>query len=168
MEQTISLSIIALAAVVMAVVAVLKLLILARMGKSAAAVQIRIQDFLAKAEPVLADAKAAIGESRQHWAQLSAKANEVLDLSRKQLSSIDNVLSEATARAMVQMERAELVLDDAMGRVQETIALVHSGFLKPIREVNGLITGFHAGIMQLLRGGRTTPERATHDDEMFI
>ena len=66
------------------------------------------------------------------------------------------------------MERAEMVLDDAMTRTQQTVAMVHRGVIRPVREVHGIFAGFRTALSHLGRGGRPTVDHATSDEEMFI
>jgi hypothetical protein len=73
-----------------------------------------------------------------------------------------------TSRLKVQMERIELVLDDSMSRVHETVAIVHDGIMKPLREVTGVASGIRAAVAHLIRGGRPSVAQATSDEEMFI
>lgn len=77
------------------------------------------------------------------------------------------MLENAAGRAYIQMDRAEMVLDDAMSRAQETVAVVHSGIMKPLREIQGITAGVQAAIHFLLRGRRSHVQ-ATADEEMFI
>jgi hypothetical protein len=158
----------AAAVIVSAIAFVLQLILLSQLAKSAKAMQAQTQEFMTKMRPLIDQAMTTIEQGRIQIADISKKANEILDLSKKQLTTIDTVLSKASDCAMVQMERAEMVLDDAMGRVQQTVDLVHGGVMRPVREVSALVAGFRAGMSQFLRGGRTTVERATHDEEMFI
>jgi hypothetical protein len=60
-----------------------------------------------------------------------------------------------------------MVLDDAMSRAQETVAVVHSGIMIPLREIQGVTAGVRAAIHFLLRG-RNSHVQATADEEMFI
>jgi hypothetical protein len=61
-----------------------------------------------------------------------------------------------------------MVLDDSIGRVHETVTVLHDGILRPLREVNGIVAGLRAGIGYLLGNRRPSVAQATHDDEMFI
>jgi hypothetical protein len=156
------------AVVVSAVAIVIQVLILLQMLKAAKAMQAQTQEFMAKARPLMDQAVTMIQETRVQVADVSKKANDVLDLAHKQLTAVDGMLKDFGARTRVQLDRAETVLDDTLGRVQETVGVVQYGVLKPIREVAALASGLRAGISQFLRGNRTTVERATHDEEMFI
>jgi hypothetical protein len=61
-----------------------------------------------------------------------------------------------------------MVIDDAMTRTQETVALVHSGIMKPLREIQGVTAGVRAALNFLMRGRNNGPVHATADEEMFI
>jgi methyl-accepting chemotaxis protein len=159
----------AVGAVVVAAAAILvQLVVLSRLVKSIKVVEQKVQDFVGKVDPLVDQAMTTLEDSRRQIADVSARANEVLAMSRKQLETIDGVLSEAGARARQQMERADLLFSDAMNRFQEVVNVLHSGLLKPVREIHGLVSGFRAGLSQFLRGRRATVAQATHDEEMFI
>ena len=101
-------------------------------------------------------------------AEITGKTNEILDITRRQLERVEDLLENASTRALVQLDRAEMVVDDAMSRAQETVVIVHEGIMKPIREINGVAAGLKAAFQYFLRGGRPNPDQITGDDEMFI
>jgi hypothetical protein len=61
-----------------------------------------------------------------------------------------------------------MVLDDTMGRAQETVSIVQRTVLRPIREIHGVLSGIRTSIAHLGRSGRPTVDHATSDEEMFI
>jgi hypothetical protein len=65
------------------------------------------------------------------------------------------------------MDRAELVLDDAMGRAQRTVALVEGGIVRPLQQIQAVAAGIKTAITFLTRG-RPNPADAHADEEMFI
>jgi hypothetical protein len=89
-------------------------------------------------------------------------------VTKQQLTKVDELLTDASTRAKVQMERAEMVMDDTMTRVQETVSVVQRGVLRPVREVHGIVAGVRMAILHLTRGSRPTVDHATSDEEMFI
>jgi CBS-domain-containing membrane protein len=125
------------------------------------------QRLLPKIEALLETSRVAVDDSRKLIDEVSTKAGEILDLARKQLARIDEVLEDASSRARIQLDRAELILDDTMTRAHETVAMVHAGVVKPLREIQGLAIGLRAAINFFTRG-RRDPLRATADEEMFI
>lgn len=103
-----------------------------------------------------------------HIDRIGKSSNAILDTTKQQLTKVDELITDASTRAKVQMERAELVLDDTMGRVQHTVSFVQSGVVRPVREVQGILTGIRTTLTHLGRGGRPTVDHATADEEMFI
>jgi hypothetical protein len=123
-----------------------------------------IVDITAKANEITAK----VNEIAAKANQMAGKANEMMDTGKVQLARLDDLMADATARAKVQLERADLVLDDTVTRVHESVTAVHNGILRPIREIQGMTTGVRAAVQHFLRGGRPSVDQATQDDEMFI
>jgi hypothetical protein len=119
-------------------------------------------------QSIVATSKRSAERAEQHVAAIGAASVAILDITRQQLVKVDELLSDASTRAKVQMERAEMVLDDTMTRVQETVTVVQRGVLRPVREVHGILSGIRTAIAHLGRGGRPTVDHATSDEEMFI
>ena len=136
--------------------------------KSTKALEQRAMPLLPKIDALVETSRMVIDDSRTQIHDITVKANEILDTTRKQLARVDEVLEDATARAKVQLDRAEMVLDDTMQRAQETVAVVHNGVMKPLREIQGVAAGIRAGLNYLMRGRRDGPVHATADEEMFI
>ena len=65
-------------------------------------------------------------------------SGDILDITRLQLARIDGVLEDATERAHNQLAHAEMVIDETMARAQETVAVVQSGIMTPLREIQGV------------------------------
>jgi hypothetical protein len=123
---------------------------------------------LPKVETLVVSSQAAVEDGRARMAELTAKAHTIMDTSQRQMHTVDSFLTDAAARGRVQMDRAEMFLDDAMGRAQDTVAMVHGTVIAPIRQINGLAAGLRAALQFFLRGNRPSPDRATVDEEMFI
>ena len=85
------------------------------------------------------------------------------------MARVDEVMQDAAARAQIQLDHAEMVVDDTINRAQETVALVHNGIMGPLREIQGVAAGLRAGMNFLMRGRNNNgPVHATADEEMFI
>lgn len=119
-------------------------------------------------EEIVAVSKRSVDRAETHITRIGAASVAILDVTKQQLDKVDELLSDASTRARVQMERAEMVLDDTMTRVQETVGIVQRGVLRPVREVHGILSGFRTALAHLGRGGRPTVDHATSDEEMFI
>jgi len=109
-----------------------------------------------------------VDQSRQQIAEITVKTNEILDSTKRQVIKVEDLLMDATTRAKAQLERAEMVVDDTMSRAHETVSMVHSGIIRPLREVHGIAAGIRTAIAHMARGGRPSVAQATHDEEMFI
>lgn len=128
----------------------------------------RIEPLTDSARHVLTHAQDLVSEVRGYAREYSQKGAEVLDLTRKQLVRVDEIMLEATARTRAQLDRVEMVLDDTMARFQETTALLQNHVLRPLRQVAGITSGVRTMMAALFGGHRPTVEQATHDEEMFI
>jgi hypothetical protein len=127
-----------------------------------------VRNVLPKVESLLETSRTAVEDGRRQMAEITAKTGDILETTRKQLARVDEVLEDAAARARIQLDRAEMVPDDTMNRAQETVALVHGGIMKPLREIQGVAAGIRTAFQFLMRGGRPNPSQATADEEMFI
>lgn len=119
-------------------------------------------------QSIIGTSRRSIERAEKQIGQIGATSISILDITKQQLVKVDDLLSDASSRAKVQMERAEMVLDDTMTRVQETVGVVQKGVLRPVREVHGIFAGIRTAVAYLGRASRSTVERATSDEEMFI
>lgn len=119
-------------------------------------------------ESIIGSSKRTVEQAEHHLGKIGSSSVAILDAARQQLVRVDELLSDASSRARVQLERAEMVLDDTMTRVQQTVSIVQRGVLSPVREVHGIISGIRTAFSHLSRGGRTSVENVTSDEEMFI
>jgi hypothetical protein len=148
---------------------------LAGIYKSVKSLQESINPLLPKVENLVAKANSTVDQSGRQIAEITTRANAILDTSKdildstkRQLAIVEDVVGDAAQRAKVQMERVELVLDDTFSRAHETVAVVHEGIMRPLREVNAVAAGIRAAVGVFARGDRPTVDRATSDEEMFI
>jgi hypothetical protein len=119
-------------------------------------------------QSIIMSSKRTVERAEKQIATIGESSSAILDTTMLQLAKVDDLLSEASTRARVQLERAEMVLDDTMTLVQETVGIVQKGVLRPVREVHGIFAGIRTTIAYLGRASRSTVERATSDEEMFI
>lgn len=128
----------------------------------------RTLPLLPKVEALVESSRGVVDDSRIQIRDITFKTNEILDATRKQLARVDEVLQDAAARAQIQLDHAELVVDDTINRAQETVAFVHNGIMTPLREIQGVAAGLRAGLSFLMRGRNNGPVHVTADEEMFI
>jgi len=119
-------------------------------------------------ESIIGSSKRTVEQAEHHIGKIGSSSVAILEVTRQQLVRVDDLLNDASLRAKVQLERAEMVLDDTMTRVQQTVSIVQRGVLSPVREMHGIISGIRMALSHLTRSGRTTVEHVTSDEEMFI
>lgn len=156
------------AVVVSAVALVIQAGLLFGVYKASKATRDQITVVAGHAESLLQSAQKALEQSRKQINDATTKGNEILDLTRKQLVRVDEVMAEATSRARIQMDRVEMVLDDTVSRLHATANMMHDGVMRPLREINAILAGVRTGLSFFFGGRRITVEQATHDEEMFI
>jgi ABC-type transporter Mla subunit MlaD len=141
---------------------------LAGMYKATKALQADIKPLLPKVHSLVETTTTTVEQSRQQILDITTRANEILTSTKEQLGKVEEVVTDATSRAKVQLERVELVLDDTLSRAHETVATVHDGIMRPLREMNGIAVGIKTALAYLARGNRPNVDQATSDEEMFI
>jgi hypothetical protein len=166
MDQTL-LTIIAVFVFVAAVALCIQAGLLFGIYRSAKSLEAKTTPLVPKIDALVESSRIAVDDSRKQIHEITAKTSDILDVTRKQLARVDEVLEDAAVRARVQFDRVEMVLDDTMHRAHETVALVHNGIMKPLREIQGVSAGLRAALNYLMRG-RNGPVQATVDEEMFI
>jgi len=132
------------------------------------ALQAKVTELMPRVESLVDVSHKAVVDGRQQILEITAKTHEILDSTRRQLAKVEDVVSDASARAKVQLERAELVLDDTMTRAHEAVSTVHGGIMKPLREIHGVAAGVKAALGHLSSGRRSSVLQVTQDEEMFI
>jgi hypothetical protein len=156
------------AVIVSALALVLQLLILYGLYRTTKSLNAEVLSLLPGIRKLMENAENTLSQSRKQILDVTGKASDVLDLTRAQLTRIDESMGDVLVRMRGQLERAEGVVEDSLTKVHETVSVVHSGVVKPLREISGVAAGIRAAVHSLARGTRTTPAEATHDDEMFI
>jgi ElaB/YqjD/DUF883 family membrane-anchored ribosome-binding protein len=168
MDQTTLLYVMTAFVIISAIALSIQAGMLVAVNKKTKELQDKITPLVPQLESLVETTKATVEMSRKQIAEITSRATDVLDSTRNQLAMVEEVVSDATARAKVQMDRVELVLDDTLSRAHETVALLHTGIMRPLREINGVTAGIRAALEFLSRGNRPSVAQATSDEEMFI
>jgi len=128
----------------------------------------RIESMLPQVEKFITVSHTTIDQVRHQVLEITGKTSEILSMVQVQVGRVDEVVVDATQRARVQLERAEMVIEDSLSRAQQTIGVVHSGVMPPLREIQGVTAGVKAAVTFLAKGSRANVNQITHDEEMFI
>lgn len=154
--------------VVAAIALLVQMAVMIGMYKATRAAQQRISLVLPKVENLVDTSQKAIEQGRVQIQELTGKTNEILDSAKVQMARVDNLMGDVTQRAKVQLDRAEFVIDDTLSRAHQTVGVVHSGVMRPLREIQGIAAGVKTALHFLSRGNRPSVAQATQDEEMFI
>ncbi len=128
----------------------------------------KVSALIDASQETIAHSRVQITEIATKAGDIATKTSEILDSTKRQLAKVEDVVNDASGRAKVQLERAEMVLDDTMSRAHQTVAMVHGGITRPLREIHGIAAGVKTALSHLANSGRPSVAQATHDDEMFI
>ena len=128
----------------------------------------KLATVLPKVELLVTTSQETLEQGRTQLLEITSRTTEILDSARTQLARVDEVVLDATLRARNQLERAEILIDDTLSRAHQTVGLVHSGVMRPLREIQGITTGVKTAIAFLARGNRPSVAQVTQDEEMFI
>ncbi len=109
-----------------------------------------------KAGLTLDSARALVDEARPKIHDLLARVDEITVSARDQVARLDAFVTEATESARGNLQRIDLVVNDTVEKVQETTTAVQTTILRPVREVNGVVSGFRAALSVLARGNRAS------------
>ncbi len=99
------------------------------MYKASQALRERILTVLPKLEELVETSRGVIEEGRMTVVEIRQKSNLILDSGQKQMRQLESILSDAAERSNRQMAYAEAVVQEALGRVEDTVQLVHQGVL---------------------------------------
>lgn len=142
--------------------------------KAARAAQESVKTFMPKAEALLPKAHAlletshqTIQDSRRQIADITTKTSDILAATHTQVQRIDSLLEDASSRARVHMDHADLLVSDTLDRAHKTVIMAHGGIVKPLLQIQGVAAGLRTAI-QFLSRGRANPAEAHADEEMFI
>lgn len=139
-----------------------------RMMKAILALKAQVEPLIPRAQATLEEAASTLKAATTQLHDVGERTSKFFDEANRQLGELDKTRADLSSRVAIQVERAELILDDTLSRVHEVIGTLHSGVLRPVREVNGIVAGIKTAFSTFFSSGRPSVERATQDEEMFI
>lgn len=168
MDQTALLSVITAFIIIAALALCIQAAAAVAMLKRTRSILVTIQPLVPKLEALLDNAQTAVEQSGHQVADIAARATDILESTKRQLGLMEEVVTDATARAHVQLERVEFVLDDTISRTHEAVAVLHQSITRPLRGVYGIAAGLRAALGSLVRAKTSGVDHVTTDEEIFI
>lgn len=100
---------------------------------------------------------------------VSEDAVEIGNQARQQLERVDVLIGDVGRTLEGQLEKVDRLSREVSDRVNETVDVVQTSILAPVREVSALARGVTRGFEVLMnRTNRNTVDQAHADDELFI
>jgi len=128
----------------------------------------QIEPLVPQAAEFLRNSRQALDEALIQFRETGNKTQAVLDDVHAEIAHISALRADLAGRLQAQMQRVELVLDDAVSCVQTITNSMQGGVIKPLREVGGILAGVRTAVRVFLRVQRPSVAQATPDDEVFI
>lgn len=128
----------------------------------------QIEPLLPQAAEFLRNSRQALDEALIQFRDTGNKTQAVLDDARAEIAHISEVRADLAGRLQAQMQRIELVLDDAVSCVQTITNTMQGGVIRPLREVGGILAGVRTAVRVFLHFQRPSVDQATPDDEAFL
>lgn len=128
----------------------------------------QIEPLLPQAAEFLQNSRQALDEALIQFRDTGNKTQAVLDDVRAEIARISEVRADLAGRLQAQMQRIELVLDDAVSSVQTITNTVQGGVIRPLREVSGILAGVRTAVRVFLHIQRPSVAQATPEEEAFI
>jgi methyl-accepting chemotaxis protein len=100
---------------------------------------------------------------------VSQDAVEIAGAARVQIERVDALISDVGGTVEDQLKKVDDLSREISARVNETVDVVQTSIVRPVREVSALARGVTRGIEVLIsRKGRNTVDQAFPDEELFI
>ncbi|MEX2263761.1 MAG: hypothetical protein WD696_17535 [Bryobacteraceae bacterium] len=144
--------------------------------------QLKVNELAAKAGPVIDTLGKMVHEAVPKFARISdraveisdqaaamsLKATEAVEIARRQMDRVEELLTDVSNRAKAQVDRIDTLVEDTVDRVHETTAAIQGTVMRPVREVSGIVAGVKTALSVYKRGQRPSVDHVTQDEEMFI
>jgi hypothetical protein len=130
--------------------------------------QSQVSPLIPQVTEFLVNSRLALDEAMKQFRETGEKTQAVLDDLHTEVAGFTEARTEITNRLQAQIQRIELVLDDSLTDIQEVVAVIHSGVIKPVREVSGLVSGVRTAVRSFFGARRPSVAQATQDEEIFI
>ncbi len=130
--------------------------------------QTRVQTTIDRVEPIIDTARRVADDTAPKLASITTDVTDVVKIAREQSVRLGELIKDFSERAKIQVARIDGTIDHTIGDVQSASTAVKGAVLRPVREVNGLLSGLKTAVSVYALGRRASVDNATQDEEMFI
>jgi len=128
----------------------------------------QVEPLLAKSGPILDIVHSTTLDVAPKIMEISSEAVEISKNAKEQVARVGELLTDFSERAKEQVARIDRSVEQTLGNVQHAGESVKETVLRPVREVNGLLSGIKTALSVYSHGRRQSVDHATQDEEMFI
>lgn len=128
----------------------------------------KVLPLIEKSGPILTTVQATVADLSPKLKVVSANAVEISKEAREQVVRVGELLKDFSERAKVQVARIDREVEHTVDSVHNAGESVKTAVLKPVREINGVLSGVKTAISVFAQGRRESVDHATQDEEMFI
>ncbi len=136
--------------------------------RKASAFKAKVEPLVSKASPIIDNVRLSVQDLTPKVKLISADAVDISKNAREQVHRVGELLTDFSDRAKAQVARIDGVVDETIGNVEHAGESVVGAVLKPVREVNGVLSGIKTAISVYAHGRQQSVDHATQDEEMFI
>ena len=130
--------------------------------------QTRVESVIHRAVPIIDTTRRIVDDTAPKMARITADAADVVQMGKEQTERLSELIKDFSARAKIQVARIDGTIDHTIDDVQTASVAMKGAVLRPVREVNGLLSGFKTAVSVYALGRRASVDNATQDEEMFI
>ncbi len=131
-------------------------------------IKAKLDPLLDAARPVVSTVTETVAVMKPKIIRISDQAVEVSTLVVAEAHRYADISKDVAVRAKAQVARIDGALDSTVDEVKEASGAVKGAVMRPIREVDGVLSGVRTAIATFARGRRLSVNRVTQDEEMFI
>jgi hypothetical protein len=160
--------IVAVGVLLAAVSAMVQAIVVLGIAAGVKKIQVRVQATIDRAEPILDASRRILDDTAPKLALITTDVVDVVKMAREQTERLGDLIKDFSERAKVQVARIDGTVDHTIDQVQSATESVKDAVLRPVREVDGLLSGIRTAMSVYARGRRESVDHATQDEEMFI
>ena len=126
-------------------------------------------DVKVKIDPIASNLAEILEGARTNIDKVGSNLVTLTELTRDRAGHLDSLASEVSDRARLQVLRMDHLIQDTVGRIEETTRVVQRNVLAPIQEASALIRGVRSGLEFFCahRGQRHRAEPAS-EEQLFV
>jgi ABC-type transporter Mla subunit MlaD len=130
--------------------------------------QARVQTTIDRAEPILDTTRRVLDDAAPKISAISADVVQLAKTSREVAAQVKETLADISAKTKAQVDRVDGAIGTTITQVESARDAVKGAVLRPVREVEGIVSGIRTAVAVYAQGRRASVDHATQDEEMFI